>query len=137
MSDSIKIAANEAQVLSKYLIGERCSEQTVQHYAVAVEKLHASLTPAQQHIWDSMISFRPYLKLVDSGLAVTNAQSPLRKRIFIMLTLLEASPDHVRYFLPQERSICYLIPLGFRAGVSALLMLTGAVTVKLSGIAKA
>jgi hypothetical protein len=135
MIASIHMATNEAQVLSRYLIGEKCSDQTAQHYAEAIQKLNATFKESEQKTWDRMIRFTFYLKLVDSGLAVTNPQSPLRKRIFIMMTLLESSPDHVRYFLPQERSIWYLIPLSFKAALSAWFMITGAITVKLLRLA--
>lgn len=131
MTATIQMAGNEAQVLSRYLIGEKCSDQTAHHYAEAILKLNATFTESEQKTWNSMIEFTFYLKLVDSGLAVINPQSPLRKRIFIMLTLLESSPDHVKYFLPQERSIWYIIPLGFTAALSAWFMIAGAITVKL------
>ncbi|MCW3125431.1 MAG: hypothetical protein JWO03_1089 [Bacteroidetes bacterium] len=134
MTDSLHIADNEAQVLSRYLIGEKCSDQTVYHYTEAVQKMNAVLNESQMKTWRSMLRSLFYLKLIDSGLALTNPQSPLRKRIFIMLALLESSPDHVRYFLPQERSIWYLIPLGFRAGMSALYGIFGFFSVKLLGV---
>ena len=130
MGESIQIASNEAQVLSKYLIGEKCTEDTIRHYIEAVHKLNAILNKSEQKTWERMMRSTFYLKLVDSGLAIVNPQSPLRKRIFIMLTLLESSPDHVKCFLPQERSFWYLIPLGFRAGLSALYLICGTVTVK-------
>jgi hypothetical protein len=135
MIATIHIADNEAQVLSHYLIGEKCSDQTAEHYTEALQKLNATFTESEQKTWSSMIGFTFYLKLVDSGLAVINPQSPLRKRIFIMLTLLESSPDHVKYFLPQERSIWYLIPLGFKAALSAWFMIAGAITVRLLRLA--
>ena len=134
MGESIQIVSNEAQVLSKYLIGESCSDDTVRHYAEAVNKLNAILNESEQKTWNQMLGSSFYLKLVDSGLAIVNPQSPLRKRIFIMLTLLESSPDHVKYFLPQDRSIWYLIPLGFRAGLSALYLILGVMLVRATKI---
>lgn len=136
MSESLYIAPGEAQRLSRYLIGEDCPEATVQHYAAAVQKLFAILTPDQQKVWDRMLRSSLYMKLIDGGLAVTNPQSPLRKRIFIMLTLLESRPEFTQYFLPQERSIWYLIPLGFRAGLSAVYLVSGGLFTKLSGISR-
>lgn len=136
MSEPLYIAPGEAQKLSRYLIGEDCPEATVQHYAAAVQKLFAILTPDQQRVWDRMMRWPIYMKLIDSGLAVTYPQSPLRKRIFIMLTLLESRPEFTRYFLPQERSIWYLVPLSFRAGLSAVYLIAGAVFTKVTGISR-
>jgi hypothetical protein len=134
MPDAIKINTAEAQVLSKYLVGQPCSEVMVKHYAGAVSKLYATLTDTEQKTWDRMLRSRLYLKVVDSGLAIVSPQSALRKRIFIMLALLEASPDFTAYFLPQERSIFYLIPLGLRTGMSAIYLAAGVLLVKVLGI---
>ena len=130
MAGSIKISDREAQVLSKYLVGRECSSVIAQRYQDAANKLNAVLNDSEQKSWDKMLSSPFYLKLIDSGLAITNPQSSLRKRIFIMLAILEASPDFTQSFLPQERSIFYLIPLGFRAGLSALYLVFGILIVK-------
>ena len=130
MASDIKTVTNEAQILSGYLIGEKCPDEVVAHYTEAINKHNAILSNTDYSRWKKMMSSKFYLKLVDSGLAVTNSQSPLRKRIFIMLAILEASPDFTKYFLPQERSIFYLIPLGLRAMLSAAYMVLGILTVK-------
>ena len=130
MTPAIHIAQQEAQAISKYLVSKTCTEEMAQRYREAVTKLNATLSPAHEHIWSRMISSNIYMKLVDGGLALSAPQSPLRKRIFIMLTLLECSPEYTEYFLPQQRSIWYLIPLGFRAAMSAVYGLAGLVLVK-------
>jgi len=134
MTDSFKITEREPQTLSKYLVGKECSSEMAQRYTNAVNKINAGLSTSDQSRWNRMLSNVFYLKMVDSGLAVTNPQSPLRKRIFIMLAILEASPDFTESFLPQKRSIFYLIPLGFRAGLSALYLVFGTLFVKVSKI---
>ena len=134
MADKITIADREAQILSKYLVGKECSVEMAERYADAVNKLNAWLSTSEQSIWDKMLANSIYLKMVDSGLAITNPQSALRKRIFIMLAILEASRDFAESFLPQKRSIFYLIPLGFRAGLSALYLVFGTLFVKVSKI---
>jgi hypothetical protein len=134
MSDLITIPERESQALSKYLIGQPCPPQITERYAEAVNKLYAALTAGEQKTWDKMMAYGFYLKLIDSGLAIVNPQSALRKRIFIMLTLLEATPDFTAYFLPQQRSIFYLVVLGCRMSFSALYMICGVITVKLLSI---
>ena len=129
---AIAIQASEAQILSRYLIGENCSDEIAQHYAKALDAHQAIFTTEQQITWNRMLCSLLYLRLVDSGLAVVNAQSALRKRIFIMLCLLETTPEYTRYYLPQERSILYLIPLGFRLAWSAICLVVGVVLVKVA-----
>lgn len=130
MASNIKIADHEAQILSKYLVGKECPSEIADRYLEAVNKLNAVFNDKEQKTWSKMLISPFYLKLIDSGLAISNPQSALRKRIFIMLAILEASPDFTESFLPQERSIFYLIPLGFKAGLSALYLVFGTLTVK-------
>ena len=130
MSENIKISAREPQILSKYLIGKECTEEIATYYAEALSKHNAILNDSEQKTWDRMLWSGFYLKLVDSGLAISNPQSSLRKRIFIMLTLLEVSPLYTEFFLPQERTFFYIIPLGLRAGLSALYLVIGTIWVK-------
>ena len=130
MADNIKIADREAQILSKYLTGKECPAEIAQYYSEALAKHNAVLSDSQQKTWDKMLATPFYLKLVDSGLAISDPQSSLRKRIFIMLALLETSPLYTEFFLPQERSILYIIPLGFKAALSALYLVSGTIMVK-------
>ena len=130
MQSDITILPNEAQAISRYLVGKTCNEEMAGRYQDAVNKLHAIFTPEQEQTWRKMVASRIYMKLMDGGLALASPQSPLRKRIFIMLALLECSPDFTEFFLPQPRSIWYLIPLGFRAVMSAVYGLAGLLAVK-------
>jgi len=130
VTGAIHIAPREAQALSQYLVGRTCSDEMALRYSDTLTKLNASLSPGQEKTWSKMISSSIYMKLVDGGLALSAPQSPLRKRIFIMLTLLECSPDYTESFLPQQRSMWYLIPLGFRAAMSAVYGVAGLVMVK-------
>jgi hypothetical protein len=134
VADNLHIRDEETKILTQYLVGKKCTSEASIHYAEAVHKLNASFTTREQKTWDAMLSNRLYLKLVDSGLAISSPQSPLRKRIFIMLAILEASPDYTAYYLPQERSLFYLIPLGFRAGLSAIYLILGTMIVKTTGL---
>jgi hypothetical protein len=130
VSESIQIVTQEAKILSNYLIGQDCTDEMATHYEEAVYKLNAEINQTEWKTWERMLSSKIYLKLVDSGLAITNPQSHLRKRIFIMLAILEASPEFTRYFLPQRRTVFYIVPLGLRAMLSALYLVLGIATVK-------
>ena len=130
MENEINIVTNEAQAISQYLVGKTCSDQMALRYRDALTKLNATLTPEQEKTWAKMVNSKIYMKLMDGGLALASPQSALRKRVFIMLALLECSPEFTEFFLPQLRSIWYLIPLGFRAGMSAVYGVVGLMTVK-------
>jgi hypothetical protein len=131
---TINILPNEPQKLSDFLIGETCSEDIAKRYSEALVAKDAVLTDSEMIIWKRMMSSKFYLRLIDSGLAVVNPQSSLRRRIFIMLCLLETTPEYTSYFLPQPRSIFYIISLGFRLVWSAFSLFLGTILVKLSKV---
>ena len=78
-----------------------------------------------------MLQNRWSVSSIDSGLALFGRDSSIRRKIFIMLAILEASPDYCDYFLPRKRSPLYLfivIWAGIRASIKAAI---GSVMLKL------
>jgi hypothetical protein len=134
MLDTITLYPREAEILCAYLLDRPCADDVVVAYQEAVLAHQADLSPLQEQIWIKMLHHKSYLKLIDSGLAVTHPQSALRKRIFIMLCLSEAHTQYVDQFLPQTRGLLYLVKIGFRMGVAALYLIVGACVVKINKI---
>lgn len=113
---------NEAHILSKYLIGKPCPPKVEADYNEAIQKLGVNFTDYQNVVWQKMLNSRFWMRAMDAGLAFVFPSSVLRKRIFIMLSLLEADKENTDNFLPVKRSVFYVIPLGlrvFRAGLMA------------------
>lgn len=124
----------EAQVLSRYLIGKNCSAAIAADYAAAVSKLNITLTDTEANAYRKMLASGFVMRSVDSALALTKSQSLIRKRIFVMLALLECTTENTRYFLPQPRSIFYFFIIGLRVVRGFAFAIIGLLIIKLLGI---
>jgi len=110
----IVIEEQEAEQLCKYLINKPSSPEIKAAYRQAVVKQGVYFNPEELALWRKMMTSGFMLRIIDSGLALIKPTSILRKRIFIMLCILETDKHYTKYFLPVKRSIFYLIPLGVR-----------------------
>jgi hypothetical protein len=123
----------EADRLSRYLIGKSCDEKDARDYFEALRFHDSGLTPSQQQLWDMMMRSGTLLRIADGGLALTAPSSPVRKRIFIMFSILETSPQFTDCFLPVDRPRTHILSVGFRAARAVLAGMVGVVLVKVMG----
>ena len=49
------------------------------------------------------------LPYIDGGIALSNPDSELRRRLYVMFAVLESTPDYWQYFLPVKRSDWYIL----------------------------
>ena len=127
--------AREAHRLARHLIGEDPLPEEVQRYLRAIEVRGATLErPRDARLWQLMMR-RPWLiGVVDAGLALTDADSPIRQRLCLMLAVLEASPAHCRRFLPAPYPVTALAGLSLRMAAAALRSALGLVLVRTWGL---
>jgi len=113
----------EADALSRYLVGTPVSDEVKEQYWRALEHIGADHNDRESKVWRYMLSGQAVMRCVDAGLALASPTSALRKRIFIMLAILETEPSHADHFLPQERPVWYIVPVvlaGMRAVACAV-----------------
>ena len=92
----------EADRMALYLVGKPAGEREKRIYADAMQKLGQELSPAEAALWRSMLASGRRMAWADSGLALVRPSSPLRRRLLVMLAILEASPDFADCFLPRR-----------------------------------
>jgi hypothetical protein len=105
---------SEADRLSKYLVGSAAPQAARQAYWKAVERLGCEMNGAESRAWERMMRSSFLLRCVDAGLALLRPASLLRKRVFIMLAVLETEPGLADHFLPQDRPRFFLIRVTLR-----------------------
>lgn len=125
---------NEPDKLSLYLVGKPCTPDIKQAFADAVTKLDVTLTPNQEKLYRRMLSSKFTLRAVDGGLVFVNRDSVLRKRIFVMLCLLEASTEYTEYFLPQKRNWLHFFYIGIITSWAFFTALLGILIIKLAKV---
>lgn len=125
---------NEADRLSMYLVGKPCTPDVKEAFANAITKLDITFTPNQEKLYRSMLRSKFTLRAVDGGLLFVNRDSMLRKRIFIMLCLLEASKDYTAYFLPQKRNWLHFFYIGIITSWAFFTAIVGILIIKTANV---
>ena len=125
---------NEPDRLSNYLVGRTCTPEIKEGFADAVAKLDIQFTPKQEKLYKSMMGSTFTLRAIDGGLAFVNPHSVIRKRIFIMLCLLEASTENTDKFLPVKRNWLHFFYIGLLTAYGFFTALIGILIIKSSGI---
>lgn len=112
---------HEAQLFTYYLIGRDANRKAVQLYkSTANDKLD----PTDQKLLDYMKAHPWSIGLIDAGLVFYKPSSRARRRIYLMLAILETNIEYSDLFLAKKRSPLYLLVVGvagFRAITRAIL----------------
>ncbi len=93
-------ARREANLISKYLIGCEVNEKEIELYSTAMKKLEVNLNEREIKIWNFILNNAWSLGSLDAVLAFKNPEGAIRKKIFVMLAVLEANTMHTKKFLP-------------------------------------
>jgi len=94
----------EAGVVARRLIGRDATPAERMRYAEAVARRGIPLTAREARLWQRVIAHPRLFNSVDGALALVRPTSGIRQRGYIMLAVLEASPQHVDLFLARERA---------------------------------
>ena len=121
----------EAQALTQYLIGENPSEKVIELYTSALNTLNFHFNGNEQRIWDKMMKNSFLLRIIDSGMGAISKNNPIRKRIFLMLAILEAQTQYCDAFFQKKRTKAYFLSFVFNGFISVFYMLVGICYLKL------
>lgn len=114
----------EARLICLYLLGSMPSFDLQIRYAAAHERLKIELDRDEQRLWRIIERYPSTLRTIDGGLAISKPQGGLRRKIYTMLAILEASPKHCAKFLPKTCTVFDLfkfLGIGLRAGFATVL----------------
>jgi hypothetical protein len=128
--DGDEVLHREANILGRYLIKRAPHEAAVSLYIEALgvkpcamsEREHKRLAFVRRHPWA--------LGLVDAGLAVVDSTSEVRRRIYIMFSILESMPHHHDQFLPVRRKWWFLFAVGLTSVIGVGKTIIGSMLVK-------
>jgi hypothetical protein len=119
----------EAQLFSRYLIGRPADDHSCRifYQVVADQPLNARdsnlLAFVIRHPWA--------IGLIDAGLVFYSPYSQVRQRLYIMLAILETSPQYSTIFLPKQRNFLYIFVVGL-SGLRAIgRVIAGSILVRL------
>jgi hypothetical protein len=103
----------EAEIISRYLIGEKPINIVIQLYNDTLCKKQIQLDEFENILWRIILKYPFIIGAIDGGLCLMNPLSNLRKKIFIMSSILEVTPEYCKYFFSPKCSKFYLIRILF------------------------
>ena len=121
----------EATKITNYLLAIPLQNQEQYLYSDAMDKFQLEITKVEKCILNSMLKSKWRMALLDSALAIKKPQSVIRRKIFIMTAILEASPNYTNYFLPRNFSFAYYFKLAYVGTRALFKILIGLVYLKI------
>lgn len=94
----------EAQILSRYLIGRAATPQQAERYAKGCYKwfLKDEHRRPERRVVDFALEHRWSLGLLEAACALLGRDRLLRKKLLLMAAILEADTTHIDKFLPDR-----------------------------------
>ncbi len=116
----------EGLLLARYLL--RASDvprDALERFETGCEALFGAGSNAEDLAFCRFVTRRPWsLPYLDAALGILKPQTLLRKKLFLMLAVLEAMPQNVAAFTPRPAPIAVviarLLALGISSGFKAL-----------------
>jgi hypothetical protein len=118
----------EGKQLGRYLLRSEPASTAAERYARACLRVFGSAASPQDRAVLDFIRRHPWsLPFLDAAAALREPQALLRKKLFLMLSILETVPAHVHEFSPQPRPrVIAILRIVWFAGVSVILLALGA-----------
>lgn len=94
---------NEPKVLSQYLLKVPISSRESQLYVAGIQDGGFELSDFESQLFTHLIQHPIYSAAYDAILSIIHPQSNIRKRIYLMFSILETTPEHADLFLGVHR----------------------------------
>jgi hypothetical protein len=94
-------------------------------------QLNIPLSEYEQLLWNTMLKSKWKMACIDGGLALQEPGNKVRRKIFTMLAILEASPNYTYYFFSRNFSFFYLFQIGLVSIRSVLRAIIGLIFIKI------
>ena len=121
----------EAEIFGRYLVKRPPGDAAKTLYSHAIRSTPTTIEIKDQKILQFILHNAWSIGLVDSGLALLKPASEVRRRLYIMFSILESTPECSDIFLAKKRNPFYLLII-LLSGVRAIIKgLVGSLLVKI------
>jgi hypothetical protein len=128
--DSDETLRREADIFGHYLVKRAPHEVAISLYINALE-VRPHVMSEREHKHLAFVRRHPWaLGFIDAGLAMVDSTSEIRRRIYIMFSILESTPHHLDRFLPTRRKWWYSFAIGTTGVVGVCKAMIGSMLVK-------
>lgn len=123
MSRKRSKTVDECDVLSHYLVNAPPTKRAKTAYYRALQNVSPAFSPEQQTLFEKCMKREWLLPYVDAYLGSREPHHPIRKKIFIMLAVLETQPGYSSHFLPSKSSFLKVLSVVVTRGIISILKL--------------
>jgi hypothetical protein len=116
---------DECDILTRYLVGCTATSQLRTSYQRALQNIPVIFNERQCLLWKACMKNPWLLPHVDAWLGFSHHDHPIRKKIFIMLGVLETQPDYSYFFLPSRGSFFQAVAIICRGMWAVIKIVTG------------
>lgn len=121
----------EAEKIGNYLLPIPIQDSEKKTYVEAMLQHNIQFSEYEQKLWKTMLRGEWVMACIDAGLALKEPANKVRRKIFTMLAILEASPNYTTYFFSRNFSSFYLLKIGFVCIRSVLRAVVGLIFIKI------
>jgi hypothetical protein len=118
-------ANREAELLCLYLVNKPLSKEASYLFGRANELHPVHLSASEKKTWAHCLKHPSLIAFIDAALALKKNNSGIRRKIFLMLAVLESLPEYHTCFLPASRGTFYPVYLFFKGALAILRSITG------------
>lgn len=123
----------EGHDFGNYIVKQPVSGELVALYCKAIESSNIKVPQSDEKLL-RFTRRRPWsIGLIDAGLVLYRPDSEVRRRLFIMFSILETSPAHYKKFLLETHRPFFVITLLYSGGRAVLKGMLGTVLVRVVG----
>ncbi len=96
----------ESALIGQYLLGVVSSPELAERYAAAHQFLDLG---AEEPELRFLYRYPRLLPFLDAAAALLRPRSTLRKKVFLMAAILEATPEHAEFFLQRPAGLWFTL----------------------------
>lgn len=120
----------QARQFTYYLIKKEPIKLEIDLYCQAIANSKDNISLREKKVFDFVDRHNWSIGLIDSSMALTDSHSAMRRRLFIMFSILECMPERYDQFIPKRHSLWYWFSIFYICLTSILKAACGSVLLK-------
>jgi len=114
----------QALIFGRYLLKKVPSKKSQDLYVHIIQASDVAITAKELRLLSFTVRHPRLVGFIDSGLAISGSMSEVRRRIYVMLAVLECQPEYADKFLAKDQPwwyVFYILYVGLRSAIKATL----------------
>jgi len=95
---------DEAEILCRYITGNKLDNDIRKRYYKIISFYSWKFSDREEKLWEQMMNKPWIIPYIDGGLRFLKPYSEIRKRLYIMICLLETQPLYADYFIISDKN---------------------------------